>query len=86
MSYEMSKIDPNFIRHELNIMPKAHLMKKWGRRSVAKHVDVVIEKVKKLKEASAIIVVLYPGWLSTIVVVKKKNGKWRMCVDFTSLN
>ena len=30
--------------------------------------------------------VLYPQWLSNTVVVKKKNGKWRVCVDFTNLN
>jgi hypothetical protein len=30
--------------------------------------------------------VLYPVWLANIVLVKKKNGKYRMCVDFTDLN
>ncbi|XP_042950213.1 uncharacterized protein LOC122282321 [Carya illinoinensis] len=28
----------------------------------------------------------YPNWLSNMVLVKKPNGKWRMCVDFTNLN
>ena len=28
----------------------------------------------------------YPEWLSNVVLVKKANGKWRMCVDFTDLN
>ena len=28
----------------------------------------------------------YPQWLANTVVVKKKTGKWRMCVDFTDLN
>ena len=45
----------------------------------------MIKEVKKL-EASAITYVLYPSWLSNIVVVKKKIGKWRVCIDFTSLN
>jgi hypothetical protein len=30
--------------------------------------------------------VKYPVWLANTVPVKKKNGKWRMCVDFTDLN
>ena len=30
--------------------------------------------------------VYYPDWLVNVVLVKKANGKWRMCVDFTSLN
>ena len=30
--------------------------------------------------------VYYPDWLANVVMVKKANGKWRICVDFTSLN
>ena len=28
----------------------------------------------------------YLEWLANTVVVKKKNDKWRVCVDFTDLN
>ena len=28
----------------------------------------------------------YPEWLANPVVVKKKNEKWRVCVDFTDPN
>ena len=28
----------------------------------------------------------YPAWLENVVLMKKANGKWRMCVDFTDLN
>ena len=40
----------------------------------------------KLKKAGAIKEVFYPEWLANMVVVKKKTGKWRFCVDFTDLN
>jgi hypothetical protein len=30
--------------------------------------------------------VTYPEWLANTVMVKKANGKWRMCIDFTDLN
>ena len=40
----------------------------------------------RLKQARAIKEVFYPKWLANTVVVKKKSGKWRVCVDFTDLN
>jgi len=30
--------------------------------------------------------VYYPEWLVNVVMVKKSNGKCRMCVDFTNIN
>ena len=46
----------------------------------------IAEKVRKLLEADFIREVYYPNWLANMVMVKKANGKWRMCVDFTNLN
>ena len=40
----------------------------------------------RLKQARAIKEVFYPKWLANTVVMKKKSGKWRVCVDFTDLN
>ena len=36
--------------------------------------------------ASFIREVYYPEWLANVVLMKKANGKWRMCIDFTDLN
>ena len=82
----MPGIDPNFIKHELNVFFDARLVKQRGRRSTTEHANAMIEEVEKLKEANAIIEVLYPSWLSNTVMVKKKTSKWRVCVDFTNLN
>ena len=43
-------------------------------------------EVNRLLDAGVIRPVQYPEWLANVVMVKKKNGKWRMCVDFTTLN
>jgi hypothetical protein len=43
-------------------------------------------EVKRLLSAGVIREVTYPEWLAHTVVVKKANGKWRMCIDFTDLN
>ena len=40
----------------------------------------------KLLKAGFIREVNYPNWISNIALVKKANGKWRMCIDFKNLN
>jgi hypothetical protein len=49
-------------------------------------VEAVQKEVEKLLQARAIGELHYPTWLFNTVVVKKKNGKWRVCIDFTNLN
>ena len=45
-----------------------------------------MEEVEKLLATRFIWEVYYPKWLANVVMVKKSNEKWRMCVDFTDLN
>ena len=60
--------------------------KQKPRRSAKQHVEAVKQEVEKLKDVGAIREVFFLKWLSNTIVVKKKNGKWRVCVDFTDLN
>ena len=46
----------------------------------------IVDEVRKLQEADFIREVYYPDWLTNVVMVKKANGKWKICVDFTDLN
>ncbi|PKA50440.1 RNA-directed DNA polymerase like [Apostasia shenzhenica] len=48
--------------------------------------NAIEEEVKKLLGASYIKEVQYPQWLTNVVMIKKANRKWRMCVDFQTLN
>jgi hypothetical protein len=43
-------------------------------------------EIQRLLDAGFIREVYYPCWLANLVMVKKKNDKWRMCTDFTDLN
>ena len=45
-----------------------------------------MDEVNKLLVTNFIQEVHYPKWLANVVMVKKANGKWSMCVDFTDLN
>ena len=42
--------------------------------------------MNKFKQTGAIKEVFCPEWLANTVVVKKKNEKWHVYVDFTDLN
>ena len=79
-------MNPNFICHHLNVTPSVTPKKQPPRCSSKDHFDAVKDEVMKLKQAGAIKEVFYPEWLANSVMVKKKNGKWRVCMDFTDLN
>ena len=85
-AYEAPGVDSNFICHNLNVNPSVTPKKQPPWCSSKEHFDAVKEEVVKLKRARAIKEVFYPEWLANTVVVKKKNRKWRVCVDFTDLN
>jgi ribonuclease HI len=84
--YEAPGVDPAFACHSLNVDPLIRPVVQKGRRISPLHQEAVCEEVNRLVEARAIREILYPTWLSNTVVVKKKNGKWRVCIDFTDLN
>ena len=65
-----------------NIKPKKQKLHKMADEKVV----AVKAEVQRLLDANVIRKVKYPTWLANTVPVKKKNGKWRMCIDFTDLN
>ena len=85
-THEAPGVDPNFICHHLNVNPSVTTKKQLHRCSSRDHSDVVKNEVMKFKQAGAIKEFFYLEWLANTVVVKKKNGKWPVCVDFTDLN
>ena len=79
-------IDLAFICHHLNVNPSIPPKKQLPWRPSKEHADVIRDEVMKLKRAGVIKEVFYPEWLANTMVVKKKSGKWRVCVDFTDIN
>ena len=84
--YEVLGVDLEFIVHKLNVDPSFPLKKQRLKRSAKEQVEIVNQEVGKLKEARAIKEIFFPDWLTNTVVVRKKNDKWRICVDFMDLN
>jgi len=79
-------IDPDILCHRLNINPQVKPRVQRRRRLNEEKEKAATEEIKKLMEAGRIKEIQYPEWLANVVMVKKANGKWRMCVDFTDLN
>lgn len=72
--------------HRLNIDPTYHLVKqnKWS--FVLECQMAIIEEAEKLVKARFIQEVMCPDLLENMVLVKKINEKWCMCIDFIDLN
>jgi hypothetical protein len=67
-------------------IPRRLPVKQRLRRFNDEKCKAIGEEVMKLLSAGFIREVFLPEWLANLVLVKKKNKKWRMCVDYTSLN
>jgi hypothetical protein len=83
---EMPGIDPSIIEHRLNVDRNCKPVKQRRRTFTLERNQAIADEVRKLLEAGFIREVDYPEWLANIMLVKKANGKWRMCIDFTILN
>ncbi|CAJ2636234.1 unnamed protein product [Trifolium pratense] len=83
---EMPGLDPNVACHQLTIDPAALPVVQRRRRQSPEKSEAAEKCVKDLLEANFISEARYTTWLSNVVLVKKSNGKWRMCCDYTDLN
>ena len=83
---DMGGINPTVITHRLNASPSFKPVKQKRRSFALERQKAINEQVGKLLQAGAIREVEYPEWLANVVLVKKANGKWRLCIDFTDIN
>ena len=72
--------------HALKIRPGSRPVKQRLRHFNEEKRRLIGEEIAKLLAAGFIKEVYHPEWLSNPILVKKKSGKLRMCVDYTSLN
>ncbi|XP_070022704.1 uncharacterized protein [Nicotiana sylvestris] len=72
--------------HRLNVDPLYPPVRQMRRKFNVAINEAVSEEVDKLLANGSIRESKYPQWVANVVMVKNKNGKWRMCVDFTDLN
>ena len=82
----MPGIDSSVITHRLNVYPSSKPVCQKKKVFAPERDNIIKEEVQKLTMAKFIWEVYYSDWLANVVMVKKANGKRRMCVDFTDLN
>ena len=82
----MPSLPTNIIQHCLNVDLEKKPVQQRRRVFVSEQNKAVMDEVNKLLTTNFIREVNYLEWLANIVMVKKANEKWRMCVDFMDLN
>ena len=82
----MGGVDLAVITHKLNVNPSFKPVKQKRRSFSPERQRAINEEVGKLLQRKAIREVDYPEWLANVVLVKKANGKWWLCIDFTDIN
>ncbi|GKV04877.1 hypothetical protein SLEP1_g16974 [Rubroshorea leprosula] len=82
---EMPGIPTELTVHKLSTDPTRKPVVQKRRLFGPKKQAAIDEEIQKLLQAGFIKRVEYSEWVSNPVLVKKPNGKWRMCIDFTNL-
>nr|XP_025647414.1 uncharacterized protein LOC112742390 [Arachis hypogaea] len=83
---DMPGIDPSIISHKLALDPSVRPVAQKKRNLGHDCKQASLEETKKLINAGFIQEIRFTTWLVNVVMVKKHNGKWCMCVNFTDLN
>ncbi|XP_072073785.1 uncharacterized protein [Arachis hypogaea] len=84
--HEMPGIDRSLVEHRLELKPNARHVKQTRRRFALEINQKIKEKIERLIKVKFIRTARYVEWVSNIVLVMKKNGKLRVCIDFRDLN
>ncbi|GJX80807.1 reverse transcriptase domain-containing protein [Tanacetum coccineum] len=83
---DMTGVPRHIAEHRLNVREGCSPVRQKKRGQAANRVQAIHKEVRKLVEAGIMKEVHYHDWLSNLVMVKKHDDSWRMCIDFKDLN
>jgi hypothetical protein len=83
---DLMGVSRSIIEHRLQVNPSTKPKKQKLCKMCDKKVVATKSEVQRLLDARFICEIQYPSCLANVVMVNKKNGKWRMCTYFTDLN
>jgi hypothetical protein len=80
-------VPKELIEHCLKVDPKATPKKQRLRRFAPDKREAIKKELAKLLVTGFIKEVYHPEWLANpVLVLKKNNNEWRVCVNYTDLN
>ncbi|KAI3739892.1 hypothetical protein L2E82_30304 [Cichorium intybus] len=79
-------VDREVIEHSLNVKPESKAIKQKKRGQAGERNMAINTEVTKLVAAGILREAVFPDWIANPVMVKKSDGSWRMCIDYTDLN
>jgi hypothetical protein len=83
----MPGVPKELIEYSLNVNTKASPKMQRLRRFAQDKRKAIKKEIAKLLVVGFLKEVFHPDWLANPVLVKKKkNNEWRMCIDYTDLN
>lgn len=85
-SNDMPGISEVISRHSLHVNPKMHPIYQKKRTFYEEKCAAIDEEINRLLEAEFIKPVKFPTWITNVVLVKKSNRKWGMCIDYSDFN
>ncbi|GKA95827.1 reverse transcriptase domain-containing protein, partial [Tanacetum coccineum] len=83
---DMTGILRHITEHRLNVREGCQPIRQKKRGQAAERNTSINDEVSKLVAAGIMRGVHYHDWLSNLVMVKKNDNSWIMCVDFKDLN
>ena len=84
--HDLKTYDTSIIQHKIPLKPNTKPFKQKLRRLNPALLPVIEKEIKKLLDAKIIVPLRYSSWIANLVLVLKKNGEIRLCVDFHNLN
>eukprot|EP00253_Pinus_taeda_P033640 PITA_33640 len=82
----MKGISPELCTHRIYIKEGCQPICQPQRRMNPNLREIVKEELQKLLNAEFIYPIFDSKWVSPLVIIPNKNGKWRVCVDYRALN
>jgi hypothetical protein len=83
---DLKGVGIDIIQHYLDINPKMKPRKQRQRKMSEDRILAAKAEVQRLLDANIIREVKCSEWQANVVLLRKENGKMRMCIDFTDLN